>query len=621
MFNAPRRMGGATLAQSAFLNSSAGGNTYTDPLASSTPNPASFGDVDPWSAAPSPARSGTPRRDSLDEESVQAQSPPAVPARPARAVNVGEVSLSSVHRLLSTSKLPAATVEKIVNLTSHDKNSLSRREFFCSLALVALAQSLPDDDLDISIERLSASIPNLPLPRVSIPPASSTLRTGYNLSSPGPDPGSASPWDTTANQNGNTHHRDQSAISSGSGAYNGDGANPEAEAERGYWKRLETVEVTLIAEKEGWFLQKYRVESDKRSGEVVSRRYSDFVWLLDCLSKRYPFRILPALPPKRIGPDAQFLEQRRRALRRFINMIVNHPVMKDDGALNVFLTHTDFEAWRKRTKVSTEEESASKQLNPAQEMAIPADLEEKLGVLRDHLPSMLASYQKLVILAERSLGRLQAAAADASRFALSTHTVAEEMPTCCYRNTPGGGACSLCSGVARGFGEVGESWTRVAEEGEKRAGVILLNSIEALKTQRDLYLAFRDLFARHDHSVDSLRKKVESRQKKIESLRAAQKPGWEVEVDKLVAGQLDDQLASPSSGLHPGVHVARAFGGVSLAPERAGDIGMEGVCGARGGGVQNCWSSLGVLVREAGGDASGIGVRPERFIVRFRPVQ
>jgi sorting nexin-8 len=162
------------------------------------------------------------------------------------------------------------------------------------------------------------------------------------------------------------------------------------------------------------------------------------------------------------------LTARRRALRRFINMIVNHPVMKDDGALNVFLTHTDFEAWRKRTKVSTEEESASKQLNPAQEMAIPADLEEKLGVLRDRLPSMLASYQKLVILAERSLGRLQAAAADASRFALSTHTVAEEMPTCCYRNTPGGGACSLCSGVARGFGEIGESWTRVAEEGEKR---------------------------------------------------------------------------------------------------------------------------------------------------------
>lgn len=28
-------------------------------------------------------------------------------------------------------------------------------------------------------------------------------------------------------------------------------------------------------------------------------------------------------------------------------MIVNHPVMKDDGALNVFLTEPNFEGWRK----------------------------------------------------------------------------------------------------------------------------------------------------------------------------------------------------------------------------------------------------------------------------------
>lgn len=49
---------------------------------------------------------------------------------------------------------------------------------------------------------------------------------------------------------------------------NGDAANPEAEAERGYWKRLERVDVELIKEKEGWFLQKYKVTSD------VSESYS-----------------------------------------------------------------------------------------------------------------------------------------------------------------------------------------------------------------------------------------------------------------------------------------------------------------------------------------------------------
>lgn len=87
---------------------------------------------------------------------------------------------------------------------------------------------------------------------------------------------------------------------------------------------------------------------------------------------------------------------------------------------------------------------------------------------------------------------------------------------------------------------------------------LLLGSIEALKCQRDLYLAFRDLFLRHDRksilslrillylnlmliglskdNVEALRKKVEGRDKKIETLKAGQKPGWGVEVEKLVSG-------------------------------------------------------------------------------------
>src|SRR4051794_41043581 len=44
----------------------------------------------------------------------------------------------------------------------------------------------------------------------------------------------------------------------------------------------------------------YQVASARRGSKVV-RRYSDFVWLLDCLQKRYPFRQLPLLPPKRVG--------------------------------------------------------------------------------------------------------------------------------------------------------------------------------------------------------------------------------------------------------------------------------------------------------------------------------
>ena len=65
----------------------------------------------------------------------------------------------------------------------------------------------------------------------------------------------------------------------------------------------DVITVTLLPEKEGMFMfqhRNYEVKSARRGSSVV-RRYSDFVWLLDCLHRRYPFRQLPLLPPKRVA--------------------------------------------------------------------------------------------------------------------------------------------------------------------------------------------------------------------------------------------------------------------------------------------------------------------------------
>ena len=77
----------------------------------------------------------------------------------------------------------------------------------------------------------------------------------------------------------------------------------------------ETVTISLIPEKEGIFMfqhRNYEVKSARRGSSVV-RRYSDFVWLLDCLHKRYPFRQLPLLPPKTLA-GKQFTDLKKRAL-------------------------------------------------------------------------------------------------------------------------------------------------------------------------------------------------------------------------------------------------------------------------------------------------------------------
>lgn len=71
----------------------------------------------------------------------------------------------------------------------------------------------------------------------------------------------------------------------------------------------ETVTVTLLPEKEGMFMfqhHNYEVKCTRKASSVI-RRYSDFVWLLDCLHKRYPFRQLPLLPPKRVAGRSESL--------------------------------------------------------------------------------------------------------------------------------------------------------------------------------------------------------------------------------------------------------------------------------------------------------------------------
>lgn len=56
----------------------------------------------------------------------------------------------------------------------------------------------------------------------------------------------------------------------------------------------------------------------------------------------------------------------------------NHPVVKEDDLLTVFLTEPSLESWRKHQSVSYEEESASKRVDRVEEMSIPSDLDDKL---------------------------------------------------------------------------------------------------------------------------------------------------------------------------------------------------------------------------------------------------
>ncbi|KAF9466069.1 hypothetical protein BDZ94DRAFT_1188039 [Collybia nuda] len=602
MFNAPR-----PAQRYAGTSSTVGlGGSFVDenPLASSVYDDG----LDPWSAAPSPSVTPMPHGSSSVFSSVIADATvPTIYNTSFTAVdpsNTGETSVNSLSRVLATSALPAATVDKIVNLVS-SRPRVSKLEFFVALALVALAQA----GKDVSIEQVAALSsqntlpePSLDLSRLQFSGSTFAAPVNYRQNSsatvraPAPTYSSDDPW--------NTNPRFGVPPNNDSGFTNG---APSSLAGTGlpkdWWTKQEVVKVNILGP-QGFILNRYMVyEIVTNRGAPVHRRYSEFAFLWDCLIRRYPFRLFPALPPKRLGSDEHFLEQRRKGLARSLNFVINHPIIKEDGLLAVFLSEPSFELWRKNSAISFDEESASKRIDRIEEMTIPSDLEDKLAMVRGKLNPLIEQWQRICILAERIIKRREAAAvrippafrrtyfpthfsvfssssavsvtpSSSSILSFGSNTLSPgslivnsgstlyhlitqgdlarltntlraviEVNEHCWR----GDECELSNGVRTGLEHVAAHTQRHSELSELRTRTLLDSTLESIKSQRDLYIATRDLFIRHDRlsidQVERLKRRVETNSVKLDGIRAAQKEGWEEEVERYTGLVEKDQAS------------------------------------------------------------------------------
>ncbi|CUA74659.1 Sorting nexin MVP1 [Cryptococcus neoformans var, neoformans B-3501A] [Rhizoctonia solani] len=518
------------------------GSFVEGPLGAST-----FDGLDPWSATPSPPQSHDGLPPPLNSLLVDANIPESYMTTYAAVdpMGSGDTSINALHRVLATTELPAATVERIVNLVS-TRPRVSRLEFFVALALAGLAQS----GKDATIEQVSqaAQQNSLPEPSVDLTRLSTTTSTlGYNPSpppaipsfQPPPMPQRSQTYDDPWNTN-SAVRRPAAVPDPFVAGYDEPPGNPPPGAgtsllssglPTGWWSRQESAIVTIIPEKQGFLLNRYTVyavQTDR--GPAVQRRYSEFAWLWDCLIRRYPFRVVPSLPPKRIGPDDQFIEQRRRGLARFLVFVLNHPVLSQDGLLSTFLTEPHLEVWRKQNSISLEEESMSKRVERNEEMSVPGDCSEKLAVVRRKLPSSIDHWTRISIIVERMIKRREGAAADFTRLTMTLNSLTEHNNSCSLRGESDD--CELCAGVRTGLGRVAVRTGGLGEELDARSRVLNSTLLEAVKSQRDLYLAFQALFVRHDRlgsdAVDKLKKRVETAGAKhlaiVNSLEALQGP-------------------------------------------------------------------------------------------------
>lgn len=309
----------------------------------------------------------------------------------------------------------------------------------------------------------------------------------------------------------------------------------------------ETVTVTLLPEKEGMFMfqhNNYEVKSARR-GSTVIRRYSDFVWLLDCLHKRYPFRQLPLLPPKRVAvngrhlsADVTFIEKRRRGLVRFLNALVRHPVLSQEQLVVMFLTvPTELAVWRKQATISVQEEFTGKNLPPGLEDSLPTNLSETFDTVRAGVRQASESYIGLCNLMERLAKRNQGLAADYQRFSQALLALIESSSSTYAIDT--NDVPLLNEGISSTAKHLTASQSLLEDEARAWDEGVL----EDLKKQRDTLVSVRDMFDRRDRyakdNIPYLERRIESNENKLAGLMsrpqgAVVKPGEQEKLEQAV---------------------------------------------------------------------------------------
>ena len=86
---------------------------------------------------------------------------------------------------------------------------------------------------------------------------------------------------------------------------------------------------------------------------IVQRRYSDFIWLRESLTKSFPRDMVPPLPGKKIGGrrfELDFVSKRMDKLNLFLNKVLESETFKTSEALYVFLSMMDKTRFEEKKK-------------------------------------------------------------------------------------------------------------------------------------------------------------------------------------------------------------------------------------------------------------------------------
>lgn len=275
------------------------------------------------------------------------------------------------------------------------------------------------------------------------------------------------------------------------------------------------IRVTIMKERVGTIVKhtQYQIESET-FGSV--RRFSDFDRLNVHLLETYPFRLVPPLPPKRtFGKDDNFLDARRRGLARYLNLLYQHPILKQDQLFTLFLTSSE-----EFSKINVSDGNVQEEfLVRAPRSDIPSDLDTRLEEFEQKLADLTMHQSSLAVMLERFCHRAFGNALDMKKCSDAMDQLANHVNVDCC----GVQRCRACQALDQGYLVMSQYYLSLSATAEDQSHRGLNGIVEDLRSHSELLEAFTQLFERRKRlltmDIVTIQRRINQNQNKLNTIR------------------------------------------------------------------------------------------------------
>ncbi|XP_060594865.1 sorting nexin-8-like [Ruditapes philippinarum] len=297
---------------------------------------------------------------------------------------------------------------------------------------------------------------------------------------------------------------------------------------------LDTVKVELLPEKKGLILKhvEYEVTSQRYKATTL-RRYNDFLAFHELLLMRFPYRSIPRLPPKKMmGANREFIEQRRKSLRRYLNLIARHPQMHDDKLVQFFLSFSGSDVQHKIREAfrGIPDEFMTSNLASRAKDLVPMDTQTQISNSKEHIKMLYNSLSKLKDITERMVLRATGYASDMLQFGRELSAMSNDATPVSSWAT---GSNQTWSHLKKGFKHLSVEYAALGDKASKEAAEEDETVVEKLSLLLDLIISYKDLCDRHEKGV------LQDHQRAVQKMGQYKKKRMSATVQSSEVGQVE----------------------------------------------------------------------------------